>query len=251
MVVEEAIVLAGGMGTRLRSVVGDRPKPLAEVNGRPFVEWLILALHLQGVRHVVLSIGHLADHIPRALGNGAQLGVRLSYVADPFPLGTAGAIRHAAQAVQSGRFLVLNGDSYCRINVQRLLRQHVCTGASATLWLLSGQETSRYGSVDVDAHTGEVLGFLEKDSDAKVGVISAGVYLLERSVIERIPADTRVSLEREVFPDLISNGLYGIAGGGPFVDIGTADSYRSASAVLAADLDALASGLVPRVLDGT
>ncbi len=228
---DEAIVLVGGRGARLQEVVADRPKPMADVKGKPFVEWLLLALRLQGVRRVVLSVGHMAEYIEEELGRGDRFGLEIVYARDPFPLGTGGAVRNALGHIRSDCFWVLNGDSYCTFDVQRLLAVHRAHHARATLWLTEVSDSSRYGMVEVDAQ-GAVLAFHEKSVDHHGGLINAGVYVLERAVVEALPASCAVSLERELFPSLLGRGLYGFPNKGLFIDIGTPESYGAASQVL-------------------
>ncbi len=223
--------MVGGKGTRLKSVVSDRPKPIAKVSGRPFVEWLILALRAQGVCHIVLSVGYMFEQIQSIMGDGHHLGVRITYAVDPFPLGTGGALRHALDCVQGERFLALNGDSYCPFQVQRLLADHLEHDASATLWLTHSTESARYGSVETNVE-GAVLNFREKATGQHSDLINAGIYLLERKAVEAIPADHAVSAEKEFFPSLIGKGLYAVVGQGPFLDIGTPESYKIAGTVL-------------------
>ena len=223
----DAIILAGGRGTRLRSVVSYRPKPLAEVAGRPFVEWLLLTLRTQGVRRAVLATGYKGEIVEAAFGNGARLGLELAYAHETVPLGTGGAARHALQQVTTDHVLVLNGDSFCPFDVRRLLTNHQRTGARATLLLAPMDDCRRYGAVEA-AEDGRVLSFREKNADLGAGLINAGVYLFDRRTLESIPADRAVSLENDTFPALIGHGLYATVGEGPFLDIGTPESYASA-----------------------
>lgn len=223
----EAMILVGGKGTRLRSAISDRPKPMAQVAGRPFVEWLLEMLREQGVQRVVLCTGHLADHVEAHFGDGARWDLELRYSRDPFPLGTGGAIRHALDQIEGDRFFVLNGDSYCRCDIQKLTDIHVHKLAKATLWLVKTDDCRRFGSVRVD-DSGAVQSFAEKSSVSGCGLINAGVYLIERDAAEAIASDRSVSLETEFFPDLIGRGLFAVAGQDAFIDIGTPESYAGA-----------------------
>lgn len=227
-----AIVLVGGQGSRLRGVVSDRPKPMADVAGRPFLEWLLMALEAQGVRDVTLATGYMAEMVRAHFGDGRPWGLHLHYVHEDKPLGTGGAARHAVQTNGPDRILVLNGDSLCMFDVGRLLNVHERYAARATLWLVPMADCRRYGTVDV-AEDGYVIGFHEKSPATRAGLISAGVYLLDREVLEEIPRDHPTSLEEHVFPALIGRGLYATVGGGPFLDIGTPESYASAGTFIA------------------
>jgi NDP-sugar pyrophosphorylase family protein len=223
----EAVILVGGTGTRLRSVVNDRPKPMAEVAGRPFLEWLLVALRSQGVQRVVLCTGYLGGVVEDYFGDGKWLNLEISYSRDPVPLGTGGALRYALTQVQTDCFLVLNGDSYCHIDLDRFLSKHVSCRAKVTLWLVPMSNCERYGRVEI-GKSGAVLVFHEKSSGKHAGLISAGAYLLEREIIKDIPEGQAVSLEVGFFPTLIGHGLYAIAGDGPFLDIGTPEAFATA-----------------------
>jgi phosphoheptose isomerase/UTP-glucose-1-phosphate uridylyltransferase len=227
----KTIVLCGGEGTRLQPVVGDRPKPMAPIAGRPFLEWLLRGLRGRGIREVTLSTGHLASMIERYFGTGDWLDLKISYSCETQPLGTAGAVRLAVDGAPDDTVLVLNGDSYCPIDVGRLAAEHQRHGARTSLWLVPVADTSRYGWVELSGD-GVVQAFREKSERPSPGLISAGVYLLEHEVIDMIPAQRFVSLETEVFPRLVGRGLHGIVGSGPFVDIGTPESYRTAARLL-------------------
>ena len=237
----EAIILAGGKGTRLQDSVKDRPKPLADVAGRPFIEWLLLLLHSQGIRRVVVCTGHMGQILESHLGNGSRFDLELQYVRDPFPLGTGGALRNALDLYQSTYLLVLNGDSYCKFDLREMTEFHLSHHSEATILLAKVEDSSRFGSVESDGN-GKVTAFREKTIEQHPAWISAGVYLLNRKVIEGIPANRPVSLEREVFPGLIEHGLYAKPENGLFWDIGTVESYKSSAIVLSrefADLELL------------
>jgi len=236
----DAIILSGGRGERLRGVLADRPKPLAEVGGRPFLAWLVLALANQGIRHIVLATGYLGDAIQGAMGDGRRFGVELTYSRESEPLGTGGAVRLAAPQVRTGRVLVLNGDSYCRFDLERLLRVQQQSKAAATMWLQEVPDPGRFGTVEL-GDDGRVVGFVEKAQKGRedLALISCGVYLMERSVLDRIPAKLAVSLERDVFPGLVGAELWGVRGEGIFVDIGTPQALAEADNLLQEELERL------------
>ena len=227
----DAVILAGGLGLRLRPVLPDRPKALAMVGDRPFLEWLILALTTAGVRRVVLATGYLGEAIEQALGDGSRWQVELVYSHETEPLGTAGALRLAAGQARGTPVLVLNGDSYCRFDWHRMLALHRDRRARATMWLQPNPQASRYGTVEREASSGAITRFLEKGRSGE-GLISCGVYLVERSVIHEIPDGRPVSLEQDVFPGLAGAGLYGIVGSGTFLDIGIPEALAKADRVL-------------------
>jgi len=235
---DEAIVLCGGLGTRLRPVLADRPKALAEVGGRPFLEWLLLALAAQGVRRPILATGHLAHLVEAGVGDGARLGVRIRYSREAEPLGTAGALRLAATLTPAPTLAVLNGDTYCRFDLAALRSAHRARAALATLWLEPVEDGGRFGTVELEAD-GRISGFREKAGGGGRPLASAGVYLVERSVVDRVPAGRPASLERDVFPALAGRGLFGVRGRGGFVDIGTPESLAGAGQALRQELGAL------------
>ncbi|MDA8218417.1 MAG: sugar phosphate nucleotidyltransferase, partial [Dehalococcoidales bacterium] len=147
----DAVILVGGKGTRLQTVVNDRPKPMAEVQGRPFVERILSTLKAQGIHRVVLAVGHQADVVISHFTQNPYPGMELIFSREATPLGTAGALRNALPAIRSPLLLVLNGDSYCRFSVDDLFNRHRHCGALATLWLTETDDCRRYGSVEVDA----------------------------------------------------------------------------------------------------
>jgi mannose-1-phosphate guanylyltransferase len=228
----QAIVLVGGEGTRLRPLTSDVPKPAVTLVDRPFLAYAIEWLASHGVTEVVLACGFLPDVLREALGDEERhAGVTITYVTEPERLGTAGAIRFAADALGDRleeRFFALNGDVLADLDLTTLLRAHEERGASATIGLHPVPDSSAYGLVRCDEE-GKVLEFLEKTGEAVPGEINAGAYVLERSVLDLIPAGGAVSIEREVFPRLVGAGLCGLLLEGYWMDIGTPERYLQAS----------------------
>ena len=221
-----AVILAGGLGTRLRSVVADRPKVLAPVAGRPFLAFLLDQVHSAGIRRVVLCTGHLGDQIRESFGSSYR-DVALEYSQEPEPLGTGGALRHALPLLGSAAFLVLNGDSYCDVDLRRVWECHHLRPSHATLVVVPVADASRFGRVDLDAH-GRIVAFHEKSARPGPGRVNGGIYVLRPEPLARIPEGGAASLEREVFPFLAQSGLYGFAAEGRFIDIGTPESFAEA-----------------------
>jgi mannose-1-phosphate guanylyltransferase len=228
----QAIVLVGGEGTRLRPLTSDVPKPAVTLVDRPFLAYAIEWLAAHGVGEVVLACGFLPEVLREALGDEeARAGVAITYFAEPEPLGTAGAIRFAAAALGDRleeRFLALNGDVLADLDLSALVRAHRDRGARATIGLHPVADSSAYGLVRCD-EAGGVLEFLEKTGEAVPGEINAGAYVLERSVLDIVPAGRAVSIEREVFPRLVGEGLCGLLLDGYWMDIGTPERYLQAS----------------------
>jgi mannose-1-phosphate guanylyltransferase len=226
----QALVLAGGEGTRLRPLTYTTPKPVLPLAGRPFLSFMLDWARDHGVDEVILSCGFLSDAVRRVLGDIYD-GMRLRYVVEEEPLGTAGPVRLAYdQGVLEERLLVLNGDVLTDIDLTAELAQHESTGARATLALYAVEDTASYGVVPTDEQ-GRVEAFLEKsEAEAPTIRINAGAYVIEREVVaERIPAGRPVSFEREVFPGLVGDGLYGYPAAGYWIDIGTPERYLEAT----------------------
>ena len=220
-----AVILAGGVGSRLRAVVSDRPKVMALIHGRPFISFLLRQVKAAGVKETVLCTGYMAEFIEERLGATFQ-GMRLAYSREETALGTAGALRHALPKIATSTILVMNGDSYCDLSLSEFASAHASRETDASMVLARVEDTSRYGRVEL-GDSGYVKRFVEKGPSSGPGWINAGVYLLNRSAVAGIPRDRAVSIEREVFPGLVGRGLYGHPGG-RFLDIGTPESYREA-----------------------
>ena len=224
----QALVLAGGEGTRLRPLTYTVAKPVLPLVGRPHIAYVIDWLARHGVDDVIISCGHLAEGMRSVLGS-LDLGVQIRFAEEPDPRGTAGAIRFAEDML-TDRFFVLNGDVLCDLDLTAQVEQHERTGARATIALFPVDDPTGYGLVH-RRENGEITEFLEKPEPDQVDTdeINAGAYLLERSVLDEIPPERAVSIEREVFPKLIGNGLYGIRLEGYWIDIGTPERYLQAN----------------------
>jgi D-glycero-alpha-D-manno-heptose 1-phosphate guanylyltransferase len=227
-----AAVLAGGLGTRLRPAVADRPKVLAPVGGRPFLTRLLDQLAGASVPEVVLLTGHGAGQVRAALG-GEYAGMRLTYSTEPAPLGTAGAVRRALPLLRAPAVLLMNGDSYCELDLDAFGRSHRSWPGGVSLALAHVADASRFGGVHV-APDGRVVRFGEKESGRRPGWVNAGVYFFRRGLLDEIPAGRPVSLEREVLPGWIAAGRVRGFRGGRFIDIGTPESYGEAEAFFSA-----------------
>jgi len=239
----QAIVLVGGEGTRLRPLTLTQPKPAIRLTDRPFIRLMIDWLAHHGVDEVVMACGFRAELLRSALGDGDVGGVRIRYTEEPEPLGTAGPLRLAAdQGLLSDRFLALNGDVLADLDLTALQRAHRESEARATLALYPVDDPTGYGLVrraggpaapgaPPASPGGEVEEFLEKPEPDQIRTdeISAGAYVLERALLDLVPAGRAVSIEREVFPRLVGEGLYGHRLEGYWMDIGTPERYLQAS----------------------
>jgi mannose-1-phosphate guanylyltransferase len=242
----QALILAGGEGTRLRPLTSMMPKPVVPLVGRPFISYMIEWLRGHGVDDVIMSCGFLAAGVRDVLGDGSALGVRLRYVEEPRPLGTGGALKFAEELLDE-RFFMLNGDVLTDIDLSAQLAQHERTGARGTLALIPVEDPSAYGLVRRNPDL-SVLEFLEKPEldQLDTDLINAGAYILERDVLEDMPpAGTIVSIEREVFPALVGRGLYGFESSGYWLDIGTPQRYLQGTFdILEGNVDTELGGLL-------
>lgn len=226
----EAIILAGGFGTRLRGVVDDVPKPLAPVAGRPFLAWLLDALAGQGLHRTVLATGYLGEQIEAALGQ-AWRGMQLVYSREPAPLGTGGAIALALKAIDGDGCFVLNGDTWLELDYAAFGRAVADAGARLGVALAEVPDVARYGAVHVEQD--RLMDFEEKGaSDA--GFINAGVYWMQRELLEGFSSGTAFSFERDVLvPSVSSEPVVGYTDTHGFIDIGVPEDYQRAQQLFA------------------
>jgi len=228
----DAVVLVGGFGTRLRPLTLTVPKNLVPVAGVPLIERVVAHLAAHGVDRVVLSLGYRPDSFFAAFPSNTAAGVALTYVVEPEPLDTAGAIRFAAKDAGVGdTFIVANGDVLTDLDVTDLIDTHRRTGAEATIALTPVEDPSRFGVVAIDAD-GRVTDFVEKPppGEAPTNLINAGTYVFEPSVLGRIAAGRKVSVEREIFPAMVAGGtLFALASDRYWLDVGLPDSFLRAT----------------------
>ena len=227
----QAVILVGGFGTRLRPLTRDIPKQMLPVVDRPIIEHVVAHLAGHGVTRVVLSLGFRPEAFAYAYPDGTCAGLPLHYAVEPEPLDTAGAVRFAALEAGMGAdddtFLVLNGDVLTDLDIGAMVASHRAAGAEATLALTEVDDPSRYGVVPTDAE-GRVLGFVEKPDaeSAPSRWINAGTYVLEPSILDRIPDGRPVSIEREVFPAMAAEGcLHAMRSDAYWIDTGTPEAY--------------------------
>jgi mannose-1-phosphate guanylyltransferase len=221
----QAVILVGGEGTRLRPLTSTVPKPVVPLVDRPLISFMIEWLCQHRVDDVIMSCGFLATSVRNVLGDGSGLGIRLRFVEEPDPRGTAGALKFAEPMLDE-RFLMLNGDVLTDIDLSKQIAQHEETGAMATLALVPVPDPTAYGLVHLNDDR-SVRGFVEKPSSDAIdtNLISAGAYVLEREILELVPPERNVSIEREVWPRLIGKGLYGFPSESYWLDIGSPERY--------------------------
>jgi NDP-sugar pyrophosphorylase family protein len=228
----KAILLAGGKGTRLRPLTLHTPKPIVPIFDRPFLQYQIdLLRQVPEIDEIVLSLNYQPRRIEEVFGDGSDLGVHISYVVEPQPLGTGGAIKFAAGQYKGEPLVVFNGDVFTSVDLPAVLALHRERQAQATIVLTPVDNPTAYGLVQTDAD-GNVREFLEKPSPDQItcDTINAGIYVLEPDSLDRIPADTVFSIERGYFPSLVADRATFVAYvyRGYWIDIGTPEKYRQA-----------------------
>jgi len=226
----EAIVLAGGFGTRLRSVVRDVPKPMAQVAGRPFLTLLLAQLRAGGFGRVVLSVGYMAEVIRGHFGDGWQ-GMALDYAVEDSPLGTGGAIRAAMRLCTADHVHVFNGDTYLAIDLAAT-EAHWARADMPLIVARQVADTARYGRLDIDAD-GRIRRFLEKEASGGPGAINAGCYVLPRAIVEDFPGEARFSFEHDYLREAVARRVFlAHPTDAEFIDIGTPEDYARAQTLL-------------------
>jgi mannose-1-phosphate guanylyltransferase len=252
----QALILVGGEGTRLRPLTATVPKPVITLVDRPFMAYMLEWLRSHGIDEIVFSLGFKADRVRAVLGDGSAFGVSLTYVEEPAPMGTGGAVKYAEDHLDE-RFVMLNGDVLTDIDLSAQIAQHERTGARGTIALVPVDDPSAYGLVRLGGED-RIEAFLEKPEPHEIDtdLINAGVYVLEREVFSALEAGAPASIERDLFPRLVGEGLYGYRAAGYWLDIGTPDRYlqgtydilsRAVRTEAGAALDASGVGVGDRV----
>ncbi len=226
----KAVILVGGEGTRLQPLTCNKPKAMVPILNRPFLEHLLHYLEKHGVRDIVLAMGYTPDPIQSWLGDGTQFGVRMTYLVEESPLGTAGAVKNA-ESFLDGPFIVFNGDILTEIDLTAMMKRHQEVKSKASIALTPVDNPTIYGVVETDAQ-GMVKRFVEKPSWDKVtsNMINAGIYILEPEVLTHIPASTPCMFEHHIFPQLLEMGepILGYLSDAYWIDIGTPEKYLKA-----------------------
>ncbi|MDR1632009.1 MAG: nucleotidyltransferase family protein [Dysgonamonadaceae bacterium] len=221
---KEAIILAGGMGTRLRPVVSDIPKCMAPVAGRPFLHYLLTALESAGFDHIILSLGYKHEVVEEYVLHN-EWKMKITSVVEPRPLGTGGAVKFALSESSCENVFILNGDTFLDVNYRQMFDFHVQTNAKATLALKEMRDFDRYGAIETD-EASRIVRFIEKQYCRKA-LINAGVYILDKTALTGFPET--FSLEKDFFEQTVAEGcLFGSPAEGYFIDIGIPDDYSRA-----------------------
>ncbi len=227
----QAVILAGGQGTRLRPLTFGRPKPVVPLLNRPFLAYQLALLREHGITDVILSCSYRVDDVRGALGDGGAFGMQLRYVVEASPLGTGGGVRNATDLTR-GTIVVLNGDVLTDADLSAMRSFHEASGSRTTIFLIRSDNPRAYGLVRT-GHDGRLQQFLEKptaDEEITTDTINAGIYLIDADLLARIPTDRPVSIEREFFPRLIADGIpsFGWLASPYWRDIGSPTAYLEA-----------------------
>ncbi len=223
-----AIILAGGFGTRLKDVIVDLPKPMAPVNGRPFLDYQLDYLGKNGITKVCLSVGHLSQKIISHYGS-AYKGIELSYAIEQEPLGTGGGIRLALENMAVANVLVLNGDSFFELDILAFYTQHINKNSNLSIALRNVANASRYGAISIN-HNNQIISFKEKSGVTEPGYINAGVYIIERELfVTQTKSEQKFSVEKDFFEKRLTDlRIMGFVFDAYFIDIGVPEDYMKA-----------------------
>ena len=223
----DAIVLAGGFGTRLKDTVPGLPKCMSPVGGKPFLEYLMKYLRNNFVEKVVFSLGYLPEAFKEYFGEQYH-NISLSYSIEDEPLGTGGALKKAFQHIRSGNVIVMNGDTLFDVDLHEMMQQHQQSGADITIALHHTQDAGRYGTVNLN-RDGRIVSFSEKTPGQGQGWINGGVYIIRQNYFDTLPLPVKFSLEHDVFERYVDTAkMYGYTSNGYFIDIGIPADYHRA-----------------------
>ena len=228
----DSIILAGGLGTRLREVVPDLPKPMVSINGKPFLDLILSLLNKCGsIERVILAVGYMADKIIERYEKSSEYSFEILFSVEEKFLGTGGAIKNALKYTETNNVLVLNGDSFVEVDLYDFLKKHLQTNADMTIVLKELENSNRYRSVKIDEDN-KITCFEEKKTGPSKGLINAGVYMIKKTLFDSIKEQTVISLEKELLPVFIKKDVFGYIGKGKFIDIGIPETYRMADKYL-------------------
>ncbi|PIQ96172.1 MAG: galactokinase [Nitrospinae bacterium CG11_big_fil_rev_8_21_14_0_20_56_8] len=222
----DVLILCGGLGTRLRPILTDRPKPMAEIGGRPFLDLLIGYVSSLGFRRFILCVGHMGNLV-ESYFKDRYPSLEISLSEEKTPLGTAGALKHAEHLVRSELFFAMNGDSFCKVDMRDMLRFHRRNRAQLTLALTRVEDVRDYGSIGL-AEDKSITRFHEKSEDGEAGWINAGIYCFDRNVLRKFLPGKKLSLEVDVFPSWLGQGIFGYETRERLFDIGTPERLELA-----------------------
>lgn len=223
----DAIILAGGFGTRLQGVIKDSPKPMADINGKPFLCYLLSSLKKSGIKRFILSTGYKGDTVKKYFANAFK-GTPIIYAEEKEALGTGGGIALAMKQAETENVLILNGDTFFDADIHALLKKHSETKADATLCLRKVNDAGRFGTVNVNKD-GKIISFREKDEKIKAGLINGGIYVFRKNIFENKSLPGKFSIEKDFFEKFAGNlNLQAFESNAYFIDIGIPEEYERA-----------------------
>lgn len=233
----QILILAGGLGTRLKDIVSDRPKPMALVNDIPFLQYIINNLKRQNLCDIILAVGYMHDKIKDYFNDGKDFGVSIQYAIEDRLLGTGGAIKNAENLYKGNQIMVLNADTYFNINYAEMIKFHNDKNAKLTIALTKTNDAQRYGKVELD-DSKKVISFSEKSNVPTSNYVNGGIYIMNHEAISLIEPHKNASFEKEVIPKILKKyDIYGFESNGYFIDIGIPDDYKKfCSDVLRSDI---------------
>lgn len=221
----QVLILAGGLGTRLRSVVSDRPKPMADINGKPFLEYLIRNLINNGYKEIILAVGYKSEKIIEYFKDGTDFGCNIKYAIENEPLGTGGALANAKNIIKDD-IMVLNGDTYFDINFKEFEHYHKNMKSDYTLALRKVEDVSRYGAVEFDSNN-KIIGFTPKGENSESNYINGGIYIMKKCIIDKLEVNKFISLENDIISVILNErNMFGYKSKDYFIDIGIPEDYK-------------------------
>lgn len=228
----DVVILCGGLGTRIKKIIKEKPKALVHIDGFPFIWYLMNYFSSWGLRRFILCTGYRGDQIEKYFKNQSYPDLEILFSRETKQLGTGGAIRNAKHLIKSNPFLVVNGDTFCRVDLKKFLRVHLQKKAILSMVLVRSQKSEGTGIVKIDA-SGSVIGYNEKKNDnSGRALINAGIYLMNLALLSKPASFMNNSLEYNVFPKIIKKRFFGFVNKGSFLDIGTPENYRKAEKFL-------------------
>jgi len=226
----DVVILCGGMGTRLKAIVDDKPKPMAEIDKRPFIDILIGHISTFGFQRFILCAGYKAESIQEYYKN-KKCRVEILIEKEQELLGTGGAVKNVRPLIGSNPFLVLNGDSFLDMDLCKFIEFHLGKKALLSIALINAKDTKSYGSIETNS-SDRIVKFCEKEEKSQESMINAGIYLFNREIFSLMPSDKNFSLEYDFFPKIVGREFYGYLAKGFFIDIGTPERYMQAKQLL-------------------
>lgn len=227
----DVVILCGGLGKRLKSVISDRPKPMAEIKNRPFLDILVDYVASYGFKRFILCIGYNGNVIKKYYQSNKDNSVTILFSEESEPLGTGGAIKNAESLIKSNPFLVLNGDSFCQVDLHKFLDFHIKKRALLSMVLTGISKDRDYGVINL-GRSQRIIKFDEKVESKSSNFINCGIYSFDIRIFSLMPVNRNFSLEYELFPKIINSKFYGYITEGTFIDIGTPGKYRKAKKIL-------------------